>query len=134
MVQKHEIHIIEKELMQFRMHESGDNANTSARTLENSIRHCCEECYLWYRTISDMDDFLFKKVFTKELIYKDADSHKKVLCEKFFLLKNANKNYLRQAVLFFMYDICKDDEIVAILKEHYGFQYIDMYKVSGSME
>lgn len=134
LVQKHEIHIIEKELMQFRMHESGDNANTSARTLENSIRHCCEECYLWYRTISDMDDFLFKKVFTKELIYKDADSHKKVLCEKFFLLKNANKNYLRQEVLFFMYDICKDDEIVAILKEHYGFQYIDMYKVSGSME
>lgn len=131
LVQEDEIHIIENKLIKFRFHESGDNPNTSARTEENGIRHCYEECYLWYDTMKKMDAAYFKKVFSKELINKDAGSEEEILCEKFFVLKNADKAYLRQAAIFFLFDICQDNRVVTVLKQKYHFQYKDIYKLSG---
>lgn len=131
LVQKYEIHVLEQELVKFRMHESGNNANTSARTEENGIRHCNEERYLWYDSFKKMDNFYFKKVFSKDLIYQNARSDEEILCEKFFVLKNSNKVYLRQAALFFLYDICKNERVVSILREQYKYQYADIYELSG---
>lgn len=131
LVQKYEIYIIEKELIKFRFHEKGDNINTSARTEENGIRYCNEECYLWYDTIKNMDGTYFKKVFKNEIINKNASSKEEILCEKLFLLKNANKIHLRQAALFFIYDICQDKKVLSILKDKYNFKYVDIYKISG---
>lgn len=131
LIQDYDIHVIEKVLIQFRFHESADNANTSARTEENGIRHCYEECYLWYDTMKKMEAEYFKSVFSKELIYKDAEAEEDIWCEKFFILKNANKAYLRQSALFFLFDICQKEGVVAVLKEKYHFQYKDIYELSG---
>ncbi len=131
LVQNNEIHVIEQDLLKFRMHESGNDANTSARTEENGIRHCNEERYLWYDTFKNMDNDYFKKVFSKQLVYPNANSNEEILCEKFFVLKNSNKVYLRQAALFFLYDICKNEKVVSVLKEQYKFKYADIYEMSG---
>lgn len=133
LVQKYEIHVLEQELIKFRMHESGNNANTSARTQENGIRHCNEERYLWYDTIKNMSNVYFKKVFAGEMILKNANSEEEMLCEKFFILKNSNKAYLRQTALFYLYDICQNEKVVSILNEQYGYQYVDMYELSGNI-
>lgn len=133
LVQKYEIHVLEQELIKFRMHESGNNANTSARTQENGIRHCNEERYLWYDTIKNMSNCYFKKVFAGEMILKNANSEEEMLCEKFFILKNSNKAYLRQTALFYLYDICQNEKVVSILNEQYGYQYVDMYELSGNI-
>lgn len=133
LVQKYNIHVIEKELIKFRMHEKGSNANTSARTEENGIRHCNEERYLWYDIIKKMDNTYFKNVFSKELILKNPSSEEEILCEKFFVLKNSNKVYLRQTALFFLYDICQNEKVVSVLKEQYGYTYKDIYELSGNI-
>lgn len=131
LIQKYEIHVIEKELMRFRFHESGTNQNTSARTKENGIRHANEECYIWYDTMKKMDNEYFLKAFRKELINKDANTTEEILCEKFFVLNNSNKPYLHHAALFFLYDIFQDKKVIAVLETQYHFSFQDVHKISG---
>lgn len=132
LIQKHEIHVIERELIRFRFHESGTNMNTSARTKENGIRHANEECYLWYDTIKKMDNEYFLKSFRKELINKNANTAEEVLCEKFFVLNNSNKSYLHHAALFFLYDVFQDQKVMSVLETKYHFGFGDIYKISGT--
>ena len=132
LIQKHEIHVIEKELIRFRFHESGTNMNTSARTAENGIRHANEECYLWYDTIKKMDNEYFLKSFRKDLINKSANTTEEILCEKFFVLNNSNKNHLHHAALFFLYDVLQDKKVISVLKTKYHFSFRDIYKISGT--
>ena len=131
LIQKHEIHVIEKELIRFRFHESGTNRNISARTEENSIRYANEECYLWYDVIKKMDNDFFLKCFRRELINKNANTTEEVLCEKFFVLRNSSKNHLHIAARFFLYDIFQDKKVISVLETNYHFTLKDIFKISG---
>lgn len=132
LVQEKEIHVIEKNLIRFRFHEAGENANTSARTQENAVRHARENAYLWYDTIKKMENNYFKKVFQKEFILKNASDNAEISCEKFFVLKNNSAGYMRQTALFFLYDIWQDKETAKVLQEKYNFTIKDIYQLSGN--
>lgn len=130
LVQKYEIYVIEKELIKFTLHESGENPNESARTPENVCRHKNEECYLWYDVFKHMDAAFFLKAFKDELVDKETCSETDVLIEKFFVLKNAIQPYLRKCALFFLYDICHDEKVLSELKEKYDFSTEDIYSLA----
>ena len=131
LVQRHEIHIIEKELIRFVFHERGDNPNTSAGTEENIRRHQHEECYIWYTVIKNMDTAYFVRAFRDELIHKDVQREEDVLAEKFFVLKNSEYSYLTPAALFFAYDICQNEKVVTTLQENYNFQMKDIHTMAA---
>lgn len=131
LIQKSEIHIIEKELTFFRVHEEGVNRNTSAHTRENLYRHLVEESYIWYDVIRKMDNGYFLKVFEDRLRKKDIDNEKEVMCEKLFVLLNARTMHTRKAALFYLYEIYQMEDIPQILEQEYGLSYVDIYKISG---
>lgn len=131
LVQRHEIHIIEKELIKFVVHERGDNPNTSVGTEENIRRHKNEECYIWYTVIKNMDKGYFVRAFQDELIHKDVQREEDVLAEKFFVLKNSEHSYLTPAALFFAYDICQNENVVSTLQENYNFQIKDIHAMAA---
>lgn len=130
LVQKYEIHVIEKELITFTFHETGGNPNSSAATDENICRHKREECYLWYDVMKNMEPSFFKQAFKEELINKNAQCENEILIEKFFVLKNANQIYLKQAALFWVYDICHDEDVITILRNEYDFKFKDIFELA----
>lgn len=131
LVQKHEIHIIERPMVRFRIHENEENKNTSACTTENITRHQNEERYLWYKVIKEMESDYFKKVFGDILVDSNANTEKEIMCEKLFVLLKNPKSFLRASAIFYMYDICQDSDIIKILKEKYNFDYTSIYAISG---
>lgn len=131
LVQKHEIHIMKRQLVKFRIHENEENKNTSACTTENITRHQNEEMYLWYKVIKEMESSYFKKVFQDILIDVNADTEKEIMCEKLFVLLKNPKSFIRVSAIFYMYDICQDSDIIRILKEKYNFDYRSIYAISG---
>lgn len=131
LIQEHEMHVIEKELTKFRYHETGKNINISANTAENRMRYNTEETYIWYYTIKNMDTPFFVKTFADEMIDKDANTENAILCEKFFLLLNSPKNYLKQAAVFFIFDIYQSEDVAKLLEERYQFDRKKIYEITG---
>lgn len=131
LIQKSEIHIIEKELAFFRVHKDDANKNTSAQTRENVYRHLVEESYIWYDVIKNMDNKYFLKVFGDRLRNKDIKNEKEIMCEKLFLLLGARTSYTRKAALFYLYEIYQIEDIPQIFEAEYGLSYVDIHKISG---
>lgn len=133
LVQKKEIHIIEKELTYFREHLSGQNKNTSAPTAENRTRHTIEATYIRYWTMKNMENEMFLKTFRDLLIDKNVSDEKEILCEKFFVLMKLKEQLLEPTVAFFMYDICMVPGVLQILEEKYQWTRKEMRQFTGSL-
>lgn len=133
LVQNHEIHIIEKELITFKFHEKGINQNTSARTIENEVRYYNEDAYLWYDTIKKMDNNYFIKAFRHILKDKEVNKERDIMCEKFLALKDSVKPQYRMAALFYIYEIYYMPDIADTLKNKYQTDLKDIYQLSGSI-
>jgi glycosyltransferase involved in cell wall biosynthesis len=129
LVQKKKIHIIEEELMSFRWHSSESTMNVSALTFENDARHLNEECYMWYETIANMDNEYFKRAFQDMLINPSAQQPQELMCEKFFVLSRARLELIRQAAVFYFYDIYKDKMVRDCFLNKYGFSNLDFYQL-----
>lgn len=133
LVLKKDIHVIERNLAFFRLHEKGQNQNTSARNKDNMARHLVEESYIWYNIFKRMDKDTFVKAFGDRMIRKEALSNEEILCEKMFILLSPRTGYLKQAGIYFMYDICQMPGIYELLEEKYNWTRKDMAHVSGEL-
>lgn len=129
LVQKHKIHIIEEELLNFRWHSSENTTNVSIPAPENFARVLNEECYMWWEVISDMEEEYFRNTFDYRLLNKQPQTAEEVKCEKFFVLAKAEREALRQAAVFYFYDIYKDKKVQNCFEEIYGFRRKDFYKL-----
>ncbi len=129
LVQKEKIYVLEEELMCFRWHSSAKSTNVSAPTVENDARHQNEECYMWYETIGNMDDEYFKRAFDNMLINPSAHEQEELMCEKFFVLSRARMNLIRQAAVFYFYDIFKNKKVQECLLNQYGFGKKDFFQL-----
>lgn len=132
LIQESGIHIIEKRLTYFRVHDDGDNKNMSAQTKENIYRHLVEENYIHYGIIKNMDNQFFVKTFEDVLVKKDLADEKEIMCEKFFVLMNTQKNYYKQAAIFYLYEIYQIQGIPQLLEEQYNFNNKDIHRITGS--
>ncbi|MDF2511041.1 MAG: hypothetical protein K0S04_907 [Herbinix sp.] len=129
LVQNDKIHVIEEELMSFRWHSSSNSTNVSALTAENDVRHQNEECYMWYETIANMENEYFKKAFKDMLINPFAHEPEELMCEKFFVLSKARMELVRQAAVFYFYDIFKEKKVQDCLLNQYGFGKKDFFQL-----
>lgn len=133
MLLEHEVHIIEKKLTFFRFHEGGKNKNTSARTIENKGRHLIEETYIWYDLFKKMSTEFFVNAFKDMLINVNATTDEEVLCEKMFVLLKHGINYVKQAGVFFAFDICQKPGMQEFLEEKYNWTKKDLKVITGTL-
>ena len=131
LVLKEEIHIIEKELINFRFHETGDNANSSARNPENIVRTAVETQYIWYRMFHAIENKQFKEIFGVFFVNKEADIDELILCEKFFVLLNHGHGVKKQAAMFFLFDLLQLPGMEQVLEEKYQWTKLDSRRVTG---
>ena len=131
LLQKSEIHILEKDLTYFRTHEEGNKRNTSAAVPENFHRHMIEEGYIWYSVFKNMSEDFFVKVFESFLIKKENLTSELILCEKFFVLLRTKGEHRRHAAIFFLFDLYQIPGMDKILEEQYEFTNLDIYKITG---
>ena len=128
---KKEIYIIEESLTFFRVHESGENQNVSARNRENMARTQVEETYIWYDIIKNMDNEYFSKAFGDLFEKNDPTDDIEIMCEKMFVLLNPRSQYCKQAGIFYMFDITKIPEVCEYLKREYNWNRKDAKKITG---
>lgn len=131
LVQKSEIHIIEKELTFFRWHTEDRCKNVSAPVLENTLRTIVEQSYIRYSTIKNMDGDYFLKAFQNWLKKKAPLNEKEIMCEKFFVLMNTRFRYTEQAAIQYLYEIYAVEGIPELLETQYNFGFQDIYKITG---
>lgn len=131
LLQKYEIHVIEKELTLFRYHDTGKNKNVSAGTPENCMRHYTEEMYIWYFVIKNMDVSFFVEAFADRFLDQSAQTENEILCEKFFVLLNSEKMHLKQSAMFFILDIYQNPDVAELLEKRYRFDRKRIYGLTG---
>jgi|GEM_PF-702324 len=129
LVLKKDIHIIEKKLTLFRVHKS----NSSSVTNETLVRHLAEEAYMWYDIFRKISNEYFLEAFKDLLINPNVSDENEIECEKILvLLKHARVGYLKQAGIFYAFEICKSPEIITLLEEKYNWNRLDMKNITGS--
>lgn len=126
-----EIHVIEEELIGFRVHEKGFNINASSKTQVNTARTMVEETYIWYNIIKNMDNKLFSDIFGDMFEKNDPNNDLEIMCEKMFVLLNPRSNYCRQAGIFYMFEISLQTEVMEYLKNEYGFTKEQAKEITG---
>ena len=125
-----EIYIVNQPLVLFRWHTSGVNANASAPTAAVNARTAAERSQITRKTIEEMSDEDFKRIFIKP----QCETHEHVLCEKLFTLVELNKmkgNMLGDAVLGFYYN--HYIEMIPVLEEKYSFTFADAQRMCGEI-
>jgi glycosyltransferase involved in cell wall biosynthesis len=138
-LQESNIYIVEEVLVKQRLHTSGANANMSASSRENDIRVKTEQCQVMLQVIENMSDEDFKRIYAEELIFKDADSHLEMICEKFFyLLRRALKTpyYEDDVIYYYMKYVTYAENGIAvgdILGDKYQYTNKDFKEVTASM-
>lgn len=128
-----DIYIVEKPLMIFRWHTSGNNMNMSAPSYQNLMRHWNERADIIGYVLDVLSDELFVQVFADCLIDKKPKTTIQVLCEKFLWLKNkAQDEPLLEPQLISFYFNHSSYEFQNELETHYGFKLEDFWEISGS--
>mgnify|MGYP004587936485 CR=1 FL=1 len=119
LIQKWEIHIIEKCLVKFRHHKK--NQNVSADTIVNRVRNDMEAEYIWYRVMKEMDCAYFRKAFKDVLIDPKAKDEDDIACEKFFALCMSPVLGTQSAASLYYYDIFSNPDKYKKLCDKYGY-------------
>lgn len=137
LVKRHPIHILQDELTLHRRHLK-THANTSAALPENSLR-TQSEMYCISETFFDgLSDELFIVAFRSLFRNPNAETPEELLCEKFFLFLDhwvfgGNQRKL-SAAAFFYKNCGTNKEVLAVLREQYGYTLQDFYALTGSIQ
>lgn len=128
-IQKGDIYVVEKPMVKFRWHTNGNNRNSSAPSMETTIRTNQEYAEIVLRILESMEDCFFRDAFQKDFINSNAQTHKELLCEKFFLLKRMAERsfFFSENVIVFYHSHYL--EIEEILENEYGFSSGDFSKL-----
>ncbi len=122
---EYDIHLIEKELLNYRWHGTNDSINTPER-IKNQF---FEENYFWLEIMKKMDNDLFKSSFRAELTDPNVCDTREILCEKgLILLRSPMKDY-RLAGLYYLYGLLANPEIKKIMYEKYHLGRQDIYEI-----
>lgn len=130
-IQKGDIYIVERPMVIFRWHTSGNNRNESAPSRESIIRTNQEYAEIVLRALEAVDDVFFRETFKDEFIHSNAQNHDELLCEKFFLLKRMARNsylFSDNVVSFYREHYL---EMAKILESEYGFSYENYRELSA---
>lgn len=137
LLKHHPIHILLDELTLHRRHMV-THANTSATVPENSLRTLAEMYCISETFFDGLSDELFVEAFQSLFRNSNAKTPEELLCEKFFLLLDhwvfgGNQRKL-SAAAFFYRNCGADKEVLATLREQYGYTLQDFYSLTGSIQ
>jgi glycosyltransferase involved in cell wall biosynthesis len=137
LLKHHPIHILLDELTLHRRHMV-THANTSATVPENSLRTLAEMYCISETFFDGLSDELFVEAFQSLFRNPNAKTPEELLCEKFFLLLDhwvfgGNQRKL-SAAAFFYRNCGADKEVLATLREQYGYTLQDFYSLTGSIQ
>lgn len=111
--------------------------NTSAPSLNNSMRDVLESYCILNTFFNDMPDELIRQAFNKHFRNTEATSNLELACEKFFLM--LDKKYyiggvnLLSAVNYFI-KTYNYEGMADTYKECYNFTLQDFYKITGQID
>ncbi len=124
-LQHGEIYVVEKPMVKFRWHTSGNNANESAPSIGTAIRSGLEYVDITLQIAEDTEDKLFLEAFGGEFVNPNARTHKELLCERFFLLKRRAEEAPAFSTAMFRFYYSHYDEMERMLQSQYGFSFDD---------
>lgn len=136
LLKHHSIHIVQEELTLHRRHLE-THANTSAAVPENSLRTLAEMYCISETFFDGLSDDLFIEAFQGLFRKPSAQTPEELLCEKFFLLLDhwvfgGNQRKL-SAAAFFYHNCGANKEVLATLREQYGYTLQDFFALTGSI-
>ncbi len=120
-----EVYVYPEQLTVMNRHATNASA---ANNPSNMVRHTHQINHICYRLIKDMKPAKFKKIFGAYFM-QDAKTDGEIACEKFFLLMRLN--YLRQAAIWYYYELYRDLECRECLQKQYHFMPKDFAKLEG---
>lgn len=137
LVKQHPIFIVQQELTLHRRLLSGKD-NMSAPKPENSLRALAEMYCISETFFDGLSDELFVEAFQSLFRNPNAKSPEELLCEKFFLLLDHwvfGGNQRKLSAAAFYYKNCgADKEVLATLREQYGYTLQDFFALTGSIQ
>lgn len=130
LVQNHEIHVLEENLITFHFHSSpnGKSENVSNGSITNSVRHLMEGSFIWYELFKNMSDSFFKKTFSCVMINPNASTSEELACEKYFILSVSPMADVQQAATYFFYDLFRDEANMYVISTKYTFAEKQFYQ------
>ncbi|MEA5047524.1 MAG: glycosyltransferase [Eubacteriales bacterium] len=132
LVKHYNIYIFQEPLAQHRRFASSGK-NTSAPTMENSMRDAVESSYILNHYFCDVSDRLFAEAFGKEFRKAGASTHNELCCEKFFLLL-AGHYYIPQlslpAAIQYFFEIYSEEGVADTFRDSYNFTLQDFHAIS----
>lgn len=129
-LQKYPVHIIQKELVQYRRC-STENASISAANRQNVIRVMNEHQTIIVAMVKAMDRQIFCEAF-HDLLTKEITNESQLVCEKYFVLLRWQMLGVnnRQAAVRFLND-SMDESVLDCLEREYQYSLTDYYKETG---
>ncbi|MEN6420032.1 MAG: glycosyltransferase [Clostridiaceae bacterium] len=136
LVKQAPITILQDQLTLHRRHLA-THANTSAPKPENSLR-ALSEMYLLSETFFDgLSNELFIEAFQSLFRKPNAKTPEELTCEKFFLLLDHwvfGGNQRKLSAVNFFYKHCgASPDVLATLREQYGYTLQDFYALTGGI-
>ena len=125
----HDIHLIEKDLLNYRWHNLNDSKMTDRR-LKNEY---FEESYCWLEIMKQMDNALFLKVFGDELMDPNVKEAREILCEKALVLLKASEQSYRLAGMFYLYELLADPVNKKIMQEKYQLGRREIFEMLNNL-
>ena len=122
-----EIYVVEKPMINFRWHVSGNNVNDSAPTMDNALRANLESVDIALQIMENTGDELLKEAFGKEFVNPNAVTHQELLCERFLLLKYRAEREPEYSSAMFCFYYNHYLEMERTLQNQYGFSF-DHYR------
>ena len=130
MLQKYEIYVIQEPLLKYRKFVGSGSLSTASQT--NLRRLYFEYSYIIGRTVREMDNELFRKVFKGAMKNPEARTDAEILCEKAILLGGSTLLSTERGDAFALFEeIFRDPELTALLGTQYGITQHDVYRMTG---
>lgn len=130
LLQKTEVYLHEKKLVQYRIHQDGKNANISSPTREVCQRDYTERLYILLETMEHLAEDFFLKTFYRELIWLPGTEGYCLECEKFCVMSRAAA-VPQEAAVFYYYRHYREEKFRHHLETYYGVFRRDIWKLSG---
>ena len=130
LVQKTEVYLHEKKLVQYRIHQDGKNANISSPTREVCQRDYTERLYILLEIMEHLEENFFLKTFYRELIWLPGTEGYCLECEKFCVMTRAAA-VPQEAAVFYYFRHCREEKFRYYLETYYGVFRRDIWKLSG---
>lgn len=129
---KHEIHVLEEPLMNYR--HALDGGNVSASTPENNVRSYYEMYNVIGHYFDDLSDESFREVFRQEFTWGDASTHEELECERMLLLLKpvfcGHVGKLRGMDM--LADLLDRENTRLLLRDKYAITQMNFYQLSKS--